>query len=48
MERYDDEQVVYIVDGAKSSGAKVIETPLYELDHHAMIFSNVTSVFIKR
>lgn len=47
MERYDDEQVVYIVDGAKSSGAKVIETPLYELDHHAMIFSNVTSVFIK-
>lgn len=48
MERYDDEQVVYIIDGAKSSGANVIETPLYELDHHAMIFSNVTSVFIKK
>lgn len=48
MERYDDEQLVYIVDGARSSGANVIETPLYELDHHAKVFSNVTSVFIKK
>lgn len=48
MERYDDEQLVTIVDGAHSSGAHVIDTPLYELDHHAEVFNNVTSVFIKR
>ncbi|NWK84893.1 MazG family protein [Staphylococcus sp. GSSP0090] len=48
MTRYDDEQIVSIIDGAHAGGAKVIETPLYELDHHAEIFSNLTSVFIKR
>lgn len=48
MSRYDDEQIVFIVDGAHANGANVIETPLYELDHHPDIFSNLTSVFIKR
>ena len=48
MSRYDDEQIVFIIDGAHASGANVIETPLYELDHYPDIFSNLTSVFIKR
>ncbi|SCT35061.1 MazG nucleotide pyrophosphohydrolase domain-containing protein [Staphylococcus caeli] len=48
MERYDDGQRVYIVDGAHSSDAKVIETPLFELDHHMDAFSNLTSVFIRK
>lgn len=46
MERYPDDQMVYIVDGAQGSQASVIETPLFELDHHTDIYSNVTSVFI--
>lgn len=48
MERYDDEQIVYIVDGAKHNDANVIETPLFELDHYASIFSNLTSVLIPK
>ncbi|PTI47920.1 MazG nucleotide pyrophosphohydrolase domain-containing protein [Staphylococcus succinus] len=48
MERYDDEQSVYIVDGAKHNDANVIETPLFELDHYASIFSNLTSVLIPK
>lgn len=48
MERYHDEQTVFIVDGAQNNAANVIETPLYELDHHASIFSNLTSVFIPK
>lgn len=46
MERYPGEQMVYIVDGAQGSQARVIETPLFELDHYSDIYSNVTSVFI--
>lgn len=48
MERYHDEETVFIVDGVQSQSAKVIETPLYELDHHTSIFSNLTSVFIPK
>ncbi|UXV34827.1 SAM-dependent methyltransferase [Staphylococcus sp. IVB6181] len=47
MERYADDYLVYIVDGARNTGATVIETPLYELDHHD-VFSNLTSVFLPR
>lgn len=47
MERYPDDYSVYIVDGARNTGATLIETPLYELDRHD-IFSNLTSVFIPR
>ncbi|KRG11385.1 MazG nucleotide pyrophosphohydrolase domain-containing protein [Staphylococcus sp. NAM3COL9] len=48
MEHYHDEQTVFIVDGAQNNAANVIEIPLYELDHHAAIFSNLTSVFIPK
>ena len=47
MERYPDDYTVQIVDGARSTGAALIETPLFELDHHD-IFSNLTSVFVPR
>lgn len=47
MERYPDDYRVWIVDGARSTGAELVETPLFELDHHDL-FSNLTSVFIPR
>lgn len=48
MERYSDEQMVYIVDGARNNKANVIATPLYELDHYSDAFNNITSVFIPK
>ena len=47
MERYPDDYRIWIVDGARSTGAELIETALFELDHHDL-FSNLTSVFIPR
>lgn len=48
MERYSDDQLVYIVDGARNNYANVIKTPLYEIDHHDEVFNNITSVFIPK
>lgn len=48
MERYSDDQLVYIVDGARNNYANVIKTPLYEIDHYNEVFNNITSVFIPK
>ena len=48
MERYSDDQLVYIVDGASNNHANVIKTPLYEIDHYDDVFNNITSVFIPK
>ncbi|MFH4877924.1 MazG nucleotide pyrophosphohydrolase domain-containing protein [Staphylococcus cohnii] len=48
MERYSDDQLVYIVDGARNNYANVIKTPLYEIDHYDEVFNNITSVFIPK
>ena len=48
MERYSDDQLVYIVDGARNNYANVIKTPLYEIDHYDDVFNNITSVFIPK
>ncbi|MCD8845337.1 MazG nucleotide pyrophosphohydrolase domain-containing protein [Staphylococcus gallinarum] len=48
MERYKDEHIVYIVDGAKGNEAQVTAVPLYELDHEESRFTNLTSVFLPR
>lgn len=48
MEKYSDEHVVYIVDGAKGSGAQITQVPLYELDHDDTLFTNLTSVFLPK
>lgn len=48
MERYNDDQLVYIVDGARNNYANVIKTPLYEIDHYDEVFNNITSVFIPK
>ena len=48
MERYSDDQLVYIVDGASNNHANVIKTPLYEIDHYDDVFNNTTSVSIPK
>ena len=48
MERYSDDQLVYIVDGARNNYANVIKTPLYEIDHYDEVFNNITSLFIPK
>lgn len=48
MKRYSDDQLVYIVDGARNNYANVIKTPLYEIDHYDEVFNNITSVFIPK
>lgn len=37
-----------IVTGANSQGAKVLEVPLFELDHNEDMFNNLTSVFVPK
>ena len=39
---------MYIVDGAKGSGAQITQVPLYELDHDDTLFTNLTSVFLPK
>lgn len=48
MERYPDDFKVKIVTGANSQGAKVLEVPLFELDHNEDMFNNLTSVFVPK
>lgn len=48
MERYPDERVVSIVTEAHSTGAKVVNCALYELDHDDTLFNNLTSVFVPK
>lgn len=48
MERYSDDFLVQIVTEAHSTGAKVLEVPLFELDHDEAVFNNLTSVFVPK
>lgn len=48
MERYPDDFEVKIVTGAHSGGSKVIECPLFEIDHYENEFNNLTSLFIPK
>ena len=34
--------------GAHSTGASVLEVPLFELDHHEDAFNNLTSVYVPK
>ena len=48
MEHYPDDFPVKIVTGAHSTGASVLEVPLFELDHHEDAFNNLTSVYVPK
>ncbi|BGE83404.1 MazG nucleotide pyrophosphohydrolase domain-containing protein [Staphylococcus petrasii] len=48
MERYPDDMLVKVVTGAHSTGANVVEVPLFELDRDEDIFNNLTSVFVPK
>ncbi|WP_154838397.1 MazG nucleotide pyrophosphohydrolase domain-containing protein [Staphylococcus sp. Marseille-Q1834] len=48
MERYPDDMLVKVVTGAHSTGANVVEVPLFELDRDEAIFNNLTSVFVPK
>lgn len=48
MEQYPDDFPVKIVTGAHSTGASVLEVPLFELDHHEDAFNNLTSVYVPK
>ncbi|MCJ1657134.1 MazG nucleotide pyrophosphohydrolase domain-containing protein [Staphylococcus sp. NRL 16/872] len=48
MECYPDDMLVKVVTGAHSTGASVVEVPLFELDRDEDIFNNLTSVFVPK
>lgn len=47
MEKYDDEQIVHIIQSAGDKGETVKQVKLYEMDYKTYKYNHLTSVFIK-